>query len=228
MKATLHKPPFCRVSPVIFLLLLALPSTLLAHRLDEYLQATLVIIEPDRVRLQINLTPGVAVAEQVLASIDRNHDGLISTNEAAAYCELLNRDLIVRLDQQDMKLKLVTSYFPGPAELRTGLGFIQVEFSGNPGRLAAGAHTLTIENRHLASLSVYLVNAAQPPSTGLQITRQKRNENQSVSEIEFRIQPLPNKQNTITEPKSFDKTELAPARLQCIVGDHTTSFESPA
>lgn len=170
------------------LLLLVLPTAVFAHRLDEYLQATLVVIDPERVRLQINLTPGVAVAEQVLALIDRDHDGLISTNEAVAYCELLKRELVVRLDQREIKLKLTTSYFPGPAELRTGLGFIQMEFSWTPERLARGVHTLTIENRHLAALSVYLVNAAQPVSRSIQITKQTRNENQSVSEIQFTFQ----------------------------------------
>ena len=61
-------------------------------RLDEYLQATLVAIESSGVRLQVNLMPGVAVADQVLAVIDRDRDGMISTNEAAAYAELLKRD----------------------------------------------------------------------------------------------------------------------------------------
>jgi len=55
--------------------LVALPSSALAHQLDEYLQATLVSIEPGEIRLQINLTPGVAVAEQVLALVDRDHGG---------------------------------------------------------------------------------------------------------------------------------------------------------
>jgi hypothetical protein len=52
-----------------------------AHRLDEYLQSTLVAIEAGDVRLQINLTPGVAVAAQVLALIDRDRDGAISRKE---------------------------------------------------------------------------------------------------------------------------------------------------
>jgi hypothetical protein len=165
--------------------LVALPSTVLAHRLDEYLQATLVAIEPRGLRLQINLTPGVAVAQQVLAVIDRNRDGVISTNEAAAYCELLKRDLVVRLDQRKVELKLTASNFPAPAELRTGLGIIQMEFSTTAGPLTAGAHGLVLENRHLPTVSVYLFNAAQPKSGSIQITRQKRNENQSVGEIEF-------------------------------------------
>src|SRR4051794_17077529 len=83
-------------SALMLLTTLVLPASALAHRLDEYLQATLVVIGPDCVRLQINLTPGVAVAEQVLALIDVNKDGLISTNEATAYCESLRRNLILR------------------------------------------------------------------------------------------------------------------------------------
>jgi len=176
---------------LLFLALLALPSAVFAHRLDEYLQATIVVVEPDRVRLQINLTPGVAVAEQVLTLIDRDRDGVISTNEAAAYSELVKRDLIVRLDQRDIKLQLTRSFFPGPAELRTGWGFLQVEFAAALGRIAAGTHTLTIENRHLSGVSVYLLNAAQPASSSVQIIKQTRNENQSTGEIEFTYQPAP-------------------------------------
>ncbi len=45
----------------LLLALVALPSTADAHRLDEYLQATLVDIEPGVLRLRINLTPGVDI-----------------------------------------------------------------------------------------------------------------------------------------------------------------------
>ena len=51
----------------LLLALFSFPTAAFAHRDDQYLQATLVIIEPDEVRLQINLTPGIAVAEQVIA-----------------------------------------------------------------------------------------------------------------------------------------------------------------
>ena len=45
-----------------------------AHRLDEYLQATTIAVEKDHLVLQLRLTPGVAVARQVLASLDANGD----------------------------------------------------------------------------------------------------------------------------------------------------------
>src|SRR5438132_10628279 len=96
----------------LLLALLVFPSAVFAHRLDEYLQATLVVIEPRAVRLQINLTPGVAIAEKVLAPIDRDGNGVISTNEATAYADLLKRDLIVRLDEREVELKLTATSFP--------------------------------------------------------------------------------------------------------------------
>jgi hypothetical protein len=173
--------------PGLLLGLLALPCTSLAHRLDEYLQATLVTIEPGEVRLRINLTPGVAVAEPVLSLIDRDRDGVISTNEAAAYSKLLKGDLVLRLDQRKVELKLASSSFPALDELRTGWGFIQMEFSATIGPLAAGAHSLTLKNRHLHTLSVYLFNAAQPRSGSVHITAQKRNDSQSAGEIQFTV-----------------------------------------
>ena len=174
----------------LLLALLALPSAVFAHRDDQYLQATLVAIEPTGVRLQINLTPGVAVAEQVIAEIDRDRDGAISKNEAAAYAGLLKRDLTLRMDRRKLDLKLTVSEFVPPEDLRTGSGTIQMEFSANFGPLAAGPHRLTIENRHLTTMSVYLVNAAQPRFATVQITRQKRNQNQSAGEIEFTVHPF--------------------------------------
>ena len=174
---------------LLLLALLAFPSAVFAHRLDEYLQATLVVIEPGDVRLQVNLTPGVAVAEQVLAQIDRDRDGAISANEAAAYGELLKRDLTLRLDRRNLELQLTASEFPAPVELRTGGGIIQMEFSATPGPLAAGAHRLALENRHLTTVSVYLINAAQPRSGAVHITKQQRNDNQSAGEIEFIFHP---------------------------------------
>lgn len=177
----------------LLLALLSLPSDAFAHRDDEYLQATLVVIEPREVRLQINLTPGIAVAEQVIALVDRNRDGAISAKEAAAYTELLKRDLTVRLDGRNSELKLTASEFVPPDELRTGSGIIQIEFSASFGPLAAGSHSLMLENRHLTKMSVYLINASQPRFAAVQITKQKRNRNQSAGEIEFTLSSVPPK-----------------------------------
>ena len=174
----------------LLLALLGFPRDVYAHRNDQYLQATIVAIEPSGVRLQINLTPGIAVAEPVIAEIDRDRDGAISQNEAAAYAELLKRDLTLRMDGRQLALKLSASEFVQPEELRSGAAIIQMEFSAIFGPLPVGAHKLTLENRHLSKISVYLINAAQPRAGTVQINRQNRNQNQSAGEIEFAFHPV--------------------------------------
>jgi hypothetical protein len=174
---------------LLLLGMLAFPSTLFAHRLDEYLQATLVQIEPRDIRLQINLTPGVDVAEQILPLMDPNRDGVISSNEAAAYADSFKRDLTVRLDDREIDLDLTASHFRDREELRSGWGFIQLEFSLAPVALNPGVHHFSLTNRHLHSVSVYLFNAGKSKSASIEITRQIRNETQSLGEIEFSFHP---------------------------------------
>jgi hypothetical protein len=168
--------------PWLLLVLVARPSP--AHRLDEYLQAMLVGIEPSGIRLQINLIPGMEVAGQVLARIDRDQDGTISTDDAAAYAELLKRDLAVRLDKDNLELNLTGCEIPTPSELRSGWHIIQVEFTVIHD-FDAGPHKLIVKNSHLPTTSVYLFNAAKPKSGFIQVISQNRNHDQSVGEIEF-------------------------------------------
>jgi hypothetical protein len=175
---------------VLALALPAVPSAALAHRLDEYLQATLVGIEPGGIKLMINLTPGVEVAEEVLARIDFNRDGLISASETATYFELVRRDLTLRLDADGLELEAVTAAMPTPAELRTGEGIIQFELAVATS-LAAGRHVLVLENRHHPRIGVYLFNAALPAARSIEIARQQRNDDQSIGEIEFKFTPAP-------------------------------------
>jgi len=185
--------------PWLLLALVASPSA--AHRLDEYLQAMLVFIEPSGIQLQINLTPGVEVADQVLARIDRDDDGVISKDEAGAYAELLKRDLSVRLDGHNVGLKLTGYEFPKPSELRSGLQIIQVEFTAICD-FDAGPHELIVENSHVPTASVYLFNAAKSKSGAVQVISQNRNNDQSVGEIEFILTPPSNASKilTTTEP----------------------------
>jgi hypothetical protein len=155
------------------------------HVLDEYLQTTLVVIDPDDIRLKINLTPGIEIAEKVLSQIDTNGDGTISSGESAAYAEILKRDLTVRFDGIATQLKLTASNIPELADLRTGHGVIQMEFLLMPSSFSGGNHRLIFENRHFDSLGVYLFNAARPRSASIRIARQNRNANQSKGEIDF-------------------------------------------
>ncbi|MEZ0386841.1 MAG: hypothetical protein ACAI34_07235 [Verrucomicrobium sp.] len=161
------------------------------HRLDEYLQAIVVAIEPSAVRVQLTITPGIAVADAAIAQIDGNKDGVVSEKEASDYAETVKTSLGVRWDggERELDLKLVRCKVPSPADLRTGAGNIEMDFDLviEARSLTAGDHKLALENRHLGGLSVYLLNAAMPESRAIVIKRQLRNENQRTGEIEFTV-----------------------------------------
>jgi hypothetical protein len=165
------------------------PAAAEAHRLDEYLQATLVAIAPGDIRLQINLTPGVEVAERVIALVDADGDGTIVTAEADAYAAALIQDLAIQLDGQAVTAEVAEHNFPPPEELRTGAGIIQIELAITPGEFGDGPHRLEFANRHLPEISVYLFNAAQPSGGQPRILEQVRNRTQSECAVVFTFAP---------------------------------------
>ena len=58
-----------------------------AHPLDEVVQGAYLTLTPGEVRLQLDLTPGVAVVDGLLHALDPNSDRDISEAEARAYAE---------------------------------------------------------------------------------------------------------------------------------------------
>src|SRR5258708_26785272 len=103
-------------------ILLSAGTPSFAHRLDEYLQATMVRVEMDFVGAEIRLTPGIAVFPVVLASIDGDADGLISDAEQSAYAARVLRDLSLTIDGDPVRLRLVSSKFAKIEEMMEGLG----------------------------------------------------------------------------------------------------------
>ena len=87
-----------RVALTVLLVCAAIPRTADAHRLDEYLQATRISIAADRINVEINLTPGAAVADDVFAAIDTDRNETISPAEGSAYVESFVRSLSLNID----------------------------------------------------------------------------------------------------------------------------------
>ena len=165
-------------------ILLSVGRTAAAHRLDEYLQATLISIEEDRVQAQMRLTPGVAVASIVLATIDTNSDGAIAASEQRAYAQRVLHDLTVTADGEFLPLELLSVVFPVAGEMKEGLGEIQISFSaklphGGPRR------SLVFKNYHQPNIGTYLVNCLVPRDRNIQVVAQHRNEQQSVYELDY-------------------------------------------
>jgi len=173
------------------LAIVALGASASAHRLDEYLQATRIAIEPTRVVIDLDLTPGVAVAGVVLPEIDRDRDGSISTGEAQAYVARVLRDVTVTIDGAPLAMSARASTFPAMQALRTGVGTIQLRLAAAVPTLKPGAHRLALRNDHLPAVSAYLANALVPASDLVDVTNQRRDYNQRALDIDYVLREKP-------------------------------------
>jgi hypothetical protein len=171
-----------RLIAAALLVLAATPA--LSHRLDEYLQGTLISVEKNRLAAQMTLTPGVAVYPFVLAAIDTNSNGVISATEQRAYAWLVLRDLSLTVDGRPVTPRLVSVEFPTIDAMKEGRGEIRIEFqadipNGGPNR------KLTLVNRHQSRIAAYQVNCLVPRDPAIRIVAQKRNYLQSVYELDY-------------------------------------------
>ena len=171
-----------RLILVVLLGLVSLPAW--AHRLDEYLQATILSIEPGSVRATMRLVPGVAIASAVIATIDSDHDGVLSNEEQHRYAEGVLADLQLEADGRRLPLHLTSVVFPSVELMKQGNGEIELTFSAEfP--VPQGEHRLTFANHHRSDISVYLVNSLVPQAKDLLLEAQSRNQNQSFYQVTF-------------------------------------------
>ena len=168
-----------------FLLLFATDA--LAHRLDEFLQATRIAVTTNRIDLSIDLTPGAAVAERWLAIIDQNRDGKLSESERSNYTHQLLKEIQLKLDEQALTLSLMDISFPEQFEVRSGVGVIRLKANASVHPLAIGNHTLSLSNGHLPAISAYLVNALKPKDSSIQLNQQTRDERQQNYRLSFDV-----------------------------------------
>ncbi len=160
-------------------------SPLSAHRLDEYLQAARVAIDPDRVTLELDLTPGVAVADRVLAEIDRDHDGRISALEAQAYVDRVVGSLAFDVDGAPLAVGVTGTRFPEVAAIRKGEGTIRIDVAARMAHLASGLHHFHYRNTYRDDISVYLANALVPSDDRVRISEQHRDGNQRTLDVAY-------------------------------------------
>src|SRR6266702_8330841 len=160
----------------------SVPAT--AHRLDEFLQATLLSVEPGKLEASMRLVPGVAVSSAVVASMDINGDVALSEAEQQAYALRVLKDLSVKIDNRNLALHLVFSSFPTPEQMRQGIGEIQLNLEADLPQGSAGRR-LIFENHHQSNIAVYLVNCLVPRNKDIRITAQSRNEDQSFYELDY-------------------------------------------
>lgn len=172
-----------KATAILLALTAALPAV--AHRLDEYLQATIVSVTKHEVRAEMTLTPGSAIFSKLFAFVDTNADGAISEAEQCTYAGRVLNDLSVKLDGARVTPQLISIRFPALDEMKDGRGEIQLDFKAAL-PTSRGPRKLTIENRHLRQLSVYQVNCLVPDDPDIRIAAQYRDYEQTQYELDYR------------------------------------------
>jgi hypothetical protein len=169
--------------------LLTMSASPLAHRLDEYLQAARVSLARARVTLEVDLTPGAAVADGIIVLIDRDGDKRISPLEAERYGRDVLAEVVFELDGRPIALTLDHVEVPSLDEMRHGMGAIQMRASGDVEPRLSLRRQLHFQNNHQAGSSVYLVNALLPTDEGISVVEQIRDTKQRDVRIEYRVSP---------------------------------------
>src|SRR3954447_6266046 len=179
-----------------------------AHRIDEYLQAMLVSVGEKQIQVSMRLIPGTAVSGTIISAVDSNGDGVFSETEGQAYAQRVLRDLSLTLDGGRAKPRLEAVTLPAAAEIREGLGQIQIKFVADiPG---AGSHrTLIVENHHQAPISVYLMNCLVPHDRNISVTAQNRSENQAYYRVDW-VQSDGQQDSLLSRWRSGLATAVAP------------------
>jgi len=162
-----------------------------AHRRDEYLQAARIAIDPARVEIELDLTPGIALAEPILADIDRNRDGTLSAEEQQAYASLVLSALEIEVDATRLALQPGPSSFPELDAVKRGEGTIRLHFTAALPRLSAGVHQFFFRNGHQRNRSVYLANALVPQNPLVAVTAQRRDTEQTELTIDYVLRAAP-------------------------------------
>ncbi len=158
-----------------------------AHRLDECLQGTFILVASNRVSVELDLTPGVAVADGILAMADTDRDGVVGPAESTAFASMVLRSLTLGVDGIPRPLALVGTAFPSAAELKTGNAVIQLEYETAAIDLSVGKHRLEYTNRWEPVRSVYLANALMPTHHSVHVTGQRRSTNQAELTVELEV-----------------------------------------
>jgi hypothetical protein len=162
-------------------------STVSAHRRDELLQAVRLGVEPTHVDLELDLSPGIAVADAVIADIDGDRDGSFSITEQHAYARAVVAALSIHVDGQPLVVDALQWQFPGIDALQRGEGAIRLRSVVTLPRMSEGEHTLALHNGYRRDVGVYLANALVPLSKRVAITAQHRDVNQRDLIIDFSL-----------------------------------------
>ena len=176
-----------RTVVLVALMLAAWPKPAGAHRLDEYLQATRVSLEMDRVVLDIDLTPGVSVAESLVAAIDIDGTRKVSAAEGDAYARQVLQSVSLAVDGHVTPLTLLSAEVPAIPDMLGGTGVVRLAFAAPIRTASAGRHQLSYRNDHRADIGAYLANTLVPSDSRIRVVGQRRDRSQHELNVDYEV-----------------------------------------
>ena len=147
---------------------LATPAA--AHRVDEYLQATRLSIDTERVDLEIDLTAGSALA-----------------SEGQVYAQRVLDSVVLKVDGRPVPINLVETSFPQFQDMSLGVGTIRLRATAKVPAASAGHHQISFLNTHRTESSVYLVNALVPANPRIRRADQRRDRAQLGLTLDYQV-----------------------------------------
>ena len=168
-------------------LVLAAGASLSAHRRDEHLQAARIGVELDRADVELDVTPGIDVADALIAAIDGDHDGVLAETERHEYAQQAIGHLLFTIDGERRALQLVAASFPDVASLRRGEGTVRLQSRATFAESDEGTHHVQFVNNVPLARSAYLANALVPDSPRVMVTAQHRSVDQRDITIDYTV-----------------------------------------
>ncbi len=166
---------------------LAPPRAALAHALDEYGPATYITVAPTQIMVELNLTPGVLVAPQVLMELDPDGDQQIGAADGEAYVDAVLSNVALHVDGQPLALHVTNIEMPPHLNIQTGYGTIRIFAAVTLGDGMTGTHQIAYKNNFAPTGAVYQVNAFVDKGAGITLGKQHRNSIQQSMTVDYAI-----------------------------------------
>lgn len=166
---------------------LASPIAALAHAADAYLQATYITVAPTQIVVELDLTPGVLVAPEVLQQLDTDGDQQISQAERQTYVDAVLPNVELKVDGQPLALTITKIDMPAYLAIQAGYGTIRVFTAATLADGMTGTHEIAYTNNYAPTGAVYQVNAFVDKGMAITLGKQNRDTIQQSMTLDYAI-----------------------------------------
>ena len=171
----------------LLLALLAPPAAALAHPLDVYLQASYITVAPAQVVVELDLSPGVLVAPQVLPLLDTDGNQQISDAEGRAYADAVLQHVALQVDGKPLALAVTKIEMPSYLAIQSGYGTLRIFTRAALADGMTGTHQIAYANTFAPTGSTYQVNAFVDKGATITLGKQNRDSLQQTMTVDYGI-----------------------------------------